>query len=212
MVAFWKLAHLLSSRCPGEITLLRVHSMRACLGCVESNLHHHMARYHMNTVIMEWCDVREENEACLCGIERNEIWVSFQVPVCQWDSWQTAAIHSIITEQRRLIEPVLLFYYYWLSLLIFPYLSAPSSVSSVQATDVTRHSLLLSWQQPDRPNGVILEYEVKFYEKVSHRSMLLWQLFLMSAFVFHWCWRSATEARHLFLSRVIRTSERDPTA
>uniref|UniRef100_A0A673ABU1 receptor protein-tyrosine kinase n=1 Tax=Sphaeramia orbicularis TaxID=375764 RepID=A0A673ABU1_9TELE len=39
------------------------------------------------------------------------------------------------------------------------------AVSSIQATDVTRHSLSLSWQQPDRPNGVILEYEVKFYEK-----------------------------------------------
>ncbi|XP_068604470.1 ephrin type-A receptor 4-A-like [Brachionichthys hirsutus] len=43
--------------------------------------------------------------------------------------------------------------------------AAPSPVSSIQATDVTRHTLLLAWQQPDRPNGVILEYEVKFYEK-----------------------------------------------
>ncbi|XP_034038719.1 ephrin type-A receptor 4-like [Thalassophryne amazonica] len=43
--------------------------------------------------------------------------------------------------------------------------AAPSPVSSIQATDVTRHSLSLSWQQPDRSNGVILEYEVKFYEK-----------------------------------------------
>ncbi|KAM9845151.1 ephrin type-A receptor 4-A-like [Aulostomus maculatus] len=43
--------------------------------------------------------------------------------------------------------------------------AAPSPVSSIHATDVTRHSLSLSWQQPDRPNGVILEYEVKFYEK-----------------------------------------------
>ncbi|XP_061654039.1 ephrin type-A receptor 4-like [Phyllopteryx taeniolatus] len=43
--------------------------------------------------------------------------------------------------------------------------AAPSPVSSVQATDVTRHTLSLSWQEPDQPNGVILEYEVKFYEK-----------------------------------------------
>ncbi|KAF7649154.1 hypothetical protein LDENG_00146140, partial [Lucifuga dentata] len=43
--------------------------------------------------------------------------------------------------------------------------AVPSPVSSIQATDVTRHSLSLWWQQPDRPNGVILEYEVKFYEK-----------------------------------------------
>lgn len=40
-------------------------------------------------------------------------------------------------------------------------------MSSIQVTDVTRHTLSLAWQQPDRPNGVILEYEVKFYEKVS---------------------------------------------
>ncbi len=51
---------------------------------------------------------------------------------------------------------------------IFVSRSAPSPVSSIQATDVTRHSLSLAWQQPDRPNGVILEYEVKFYEKVRH--------------------------------------------
>uniref|UniRef100_A0A3B4ZL27 receptor protein-tyrosine kinase n=1 Tax=Stegastes partitus TaxID=144197 RepID=A0A3B4ZL27_9TELE len=52
-----------------------------------------------------------------------------------------------------------------LSLIMCLSLSAPSPVSSILAIDVTRHSLSLSWQQPDRPNGVILEYEVKFYEK-----------------------------------------------
>ncbi|CAL9688863.1 unnamed protein product [Knipowitschia caucasica] len=43
--------------------------------------------------------------------------------------------------------------------------AAPSPVTFVQATEVTRHSLSLAWQQPERPNGVILEYEIKFYEK-----------------------------------------------
>uniref|UniRef100_A0A3P8XKA3 receptor protein-tyrosine kinase n=1 Tax=Esox lucius TaxID=8010 RepID=A0A3P8XKA3_ESOLU len=43
--------------------------------------------------------------------------------------------------------------------------AAPSSVTSIQASDVTRHGVSLAWQQPDRPNGVILEYEVKYYEK-----------------------------------------------
>lgn len=58
-------------------------------------------------------------------------------------------------------------YCHWIISSIFLSL-APSPVSSIQATDVTRHSLSLAWQQPDRPNGVILEYEVKFYEKVRH--------------------------------------------
>lgn len=55
----------------------------------------------------------------------------------------------------------------FISISLFSSPPAPSPVSSIQATDVTRHSLSLAWQQPDRPNGVILEYEVKFYEKVS---------------------------------------------
>uniref|UniRef100_A0A8C8E3A5 receptor protein-tyrosine kinase n=2 Tax=Oryzias sinensis TaxID=183150 RepID=A0A8C8E3A5_9TELE len=59
--------------------------------------------------------------------------------------------------------------------------AAPSPVSSIQVTDVTRHSLSLLWQQPDRPNGVILEYEVKFYEKDQReRSYRIIRTFLQS--------------------------------
>ncbi|KAA8593749.1 hypothetical protein FQN60_004583 [Etheostoma spectabile] len=47
----------------------------------------------------------------------------------------------------------------WLSL------PAPSPVTSIQAKDITRHTISLAWQPPDRANGVILEYEVKYYEK-----------------------------------------------
>ncbi|KAG5286110.1 hypothetical protein AALO_G00011050 [Alosa alosa] len=43
--------------------------------------------------------------------------------------------------------------------------AAPSPVTSIQAKDITRHAVSLAWQQPERPNGVILEYEVKYYEK-----------------------------------------------
>eukprot|EP00064_Thunnus_orientalis_P008470 superscaffoldBa00001006_g8493 len=43
--------------------------------------------------------------------------------------------------------------------------AAPSPVTSIQAKDITRHTISLAWQPPDRANGVILEYEVKYYEK-----------------------------------------------
>lgn len=49
-------------------------------------------------------------------------------------------------------------------LFVFPI--APSSIALVQAKEVTRYSVALAWLEPDRPNGVILEYEVKYYEKV----------------------------------------------
>uniref|UniRef100_A0A8C5SB65 Fibronectin type-III domain-containing protein n=1 Tax=Laticauda laticaudata TaxID=8630 RepID=A0A8C5SB65_LATLA len=32
-------------------------------------------------------------------------------------------------------------------------------------------SITLSWSQPDQPNGVILDYELQYYEKVSRRDM-----------------------------------------
>lgn len=31
----------------------------------------------------------------------------------------------------------------------------------------TVDSITLSWSQPDQPNGVILDYELQYYEKVS---------------------------------------------
>uniref|UniRef100_A0A667XBT1 receptor protein-tyrosine kinase n=1 Tax=Myripristis murdjan TaxID=586833 RepID=A0A667XBT1_9TELE len=43
--------------------------------------------------------------------------------------------------------------------------AAPSPVTTIQAKDITRHTISLAWQQPERANGVILEYEVKYYEK-----------------------------------------------
>lgn len=45
-------------------------------------------------------------------------------------------------------------------------LAAPSQIALIQAKEITRHSVALAWLEPDRPNGVILEYEVKYYEKV----------------------------------------------
>ncbi|NWQ75487.1 EPHA4 protein, partial [Columbina picui] len=42
---------------------------------------------------------------------------------------------------------------------------SPSPIALIQAKEITRHSVALAWLEPDRPNGVILEYEVKYYEK-----------------------------------------------
>jgi hypothetical protein len=33
----------------------------------------------------------------------------------------------------------------------------------------TADTLSLSWLPPETPNGVILDYEIKYYERVSHR-------------------------------------------
>ncbi|XP_040283938.1 ephrin type-A receptor 4 [Bufo bufo] len=43
--------------------------------------------------------------------------------------------------------------------------AAPSTVTQIQPKEITRHSVSLNWPEPDRANGVILEYEVKYYEK-----------------------------------------------
>ncbi|XP_053499840.1 ephrin type-A receptor 7 isoform X1 [Ictalurus furcatus] len=43
--------------------------------------------------------------------------------------------------------------------------AAPSQVSEVIKERVLEHSVQLSWQEPEHPNGVITEYEIKYYEK-----------------------------------------------
>lgn len=45
--------------------------------------------------------------------------------------------------------------------------TAPSQVSEVTKESVQQRSIQLSWHEPQQPNGVITEYEIKYYEKVS---------------------------------------------
>ncbi|XP_041113412.1 ephrin type-A receptor 5-like isoform X1 [Polyodon spathula] len=43
--------------------------------------------------------------------------------------------------------------------------AAPSPVSIVRKGKTAKNSISVSWQEPDRPNGIILEYEIKYFEK-----------------------------------------------
>ncbi|KAK6322920.1 hypothetical protein J4Q44_G00077120 [Coregonus suidteri] len=43
--------------------------------------------------------------------------------------------------------------------------AAPSLVSVVRKGNSGKNSISVSWQEPDRPNGIILEYEIKYFEK-----------------------------------------------
>ncbi|XP_015219382.1 ephrin type-A receptor 5 isoform X2 [Lepisosteus oculatus] len=43
--------------------------------------------------------------------------------------------------------------------------AAPSPVSFVKKGKTAKNSIFVSWQEPDRPNGIILEYEIKYFEK-----------------------------------------------
>ncbi|KAG5276560.1 hypothetical protein AALO_G00107090 [Alosa alosa] len=43
--------------------------------------------------------------------------------------------------------------------------AAPSQVSEVIKESVQQRSIQLSWLEPQQPNGVITEYEIKYYEK-----------------------------------------------
>lgn len=46
-------------------------------------------------------------------------------------------------------------------------LVSPAAVSVVLKERRSKDSVTLAWQGPERPNGVIVEYEVIYYEKVS---------------------------------------------
>lgn len=44
--------------------------------------------------------------------------------------------------------------------------AAPSTVSIMHQVSRTVDSITLTWSQPDQPNGIILDYELQYYEKV----------------------------------------------
>lgn len=41
----------------------------------------------------------------------------------------------------------------------------------VRQESTGQNSVTLLWQEPDQPNGIILEYEIKYYEKVMQSSL-----------------------------------------
>ncbi|XP_025892717.1 ephrin type-A receptor 3 isoform X1 [Nothoprocta perdicaria] len=43
--------------------------------------------------------------------------------------------------------------------------AAPSPITIIRKDRTSRNSVSLSWQEPEHPNGIILDYEVKYYEK-----------------------------------------------
>ncbi|XP_027021309.1 ephrin type-B receptor 2b isoform X1 [Tachysurus fulvidraco] len=53
--------------------------------------------------------------------------------------------------------------------------AAPSTVSIIHQVSRTVDSITLSWSQPDQPNGVILDYELQYYEKdqTEHNSSIV---------------------------------------
>uniref|UniRef100_H3ACU4 receptor protein-tyrosine kinase n=1 Tax=Latimeria chalumnae TaxID=7897 RepID=H3ACU4_LATCH len=42
---------------------------------------------------------------------------------------------------------------------------APSPVTTIRKDRTSRNSISLSWLEPEHPNGIILDYEIKYYEK-----------------------------------------------
>uniref|UniRef100_A0A493TU93 Ephrin type-B receptor 2 n=1 Tax=Anas platyrhynchos platyrhynchos TaxID=8840 RepID=A0A493TU93_ANAPP len=45
--------------------------------------------------------------------------------------------------------------------------AAPSTVPIMHQVSATMRSITLSWPQPEQPNGIILDYELRYYEKVT---------------------------------------------
>uniref|UniRef100_G3U210 Ephrin type-B receptor 1 n=1 Tax=Loxodonta africana TaxID=9785 RepID=G3U210_LOXAF len=46
--------------------------------------------------------------------------------------------------------------------------AAPSTVPIMHQVSATMRSITLSWPQPEQPNGIILDYEIRYYEKKEH--------------------------------------------
>lgn len=46
------------------------------------------------------------------------------------------------------------------------FLSGPSLVAAVKKDWATQNAIALSWQEAEQPHAAILDYEIKYYEKV----------------------------------------------
>uniref|UniRef100_A0AAX7UIP0 Ephrin type-B receptor 3 n=1 Tax=Astatotilapia calliptera TaxID=8154 RepID=A0AAX7UIP0_ASTCA len=59
--------------------------------------------------------------------------------------------------------------------------AAPSAVPTVHLMAATASTMSLSWLPPEKPNGIILDYEIKYHEKVMTRMVSVSSVFLSLA-------------------------------
>lgn len=49
------------------------------------------------------------------------------------------------------------------------FILVPSAVPMMHQVSRTTSSITLSWPQPDQPNGIILDYQLRYFDKVSRK-------------------------------------------
>ncbi|MEQ2194264.1 Ephrin type-A receptor 3 [Xenoophorus captivus] len=81
------------------------------------------------------------------------------------DNFQDSELGTELPLNRTLTEPSVSLLH---PLSVYVSGPAPSPVTVIQKEKTSRNSVSLSWQEPDRPNGIILDYEIKYYEKTLH--------------------------------------------
>ena len=105
--------------------------------------------------------------AILCG-DRNTVRIENHSLLWAHFSWKDFQMNSYTL--------CIQLYIFLICFLCFIILStAPSAVSIMHQVSRAVDSITLSWSQPDQPNGVILDYELQYYEKVistEHDSLL----------------------------------------
>lgn len=63
------------------------------------------------------------------------------------------------------------------------FLTAPSVVPIMHQVSSTSRSFSLSWPAPEQPNGIILDYEVRYYDKVKRDDGRHWLLLVKAGFI-----------------------------
>ncbi|KAB0355307.1 hypothetical protein FD755_021815 [Muntiacus reevesi] len=68
-------------------------------------------------------------------------------------------------KSRDYCSPNVFFFFFNISNIFHCLHYTPSPVMTIKKDRTSRNSISLSWQEPEHPNGIILDYEVKYYEK-----------------------------------------------
>lgn len=103
------------------------------------------------------------NSPCFCDTQKN----MFQLNVFFFLTPSLNYFYLVyLSRSRSSVSLPPVFFCFFIGLNVFFFLPVPSAVPIIHQVSRSTQSITLSWPEPEQPNGKVLDYQLRYREKV----------------------------------------------